>query len=109
MAPPDEPALSVEVEVGNCIRGFNNATRARPRRKFLSTGIDRSGCSTRSAARLSVKQPARRSRLILLSATHTIVSAPPVTRTAERIYQIFGKETLAQTLRATIRARRHPT
>jgi DNA mismatch repair protein MutL len=27
----------------------------------------------------------------LLSATHTPVSAPPVTRTAERIYQIFGK------------------
>ena len=34
----------------------------------------------------------------LLSATHTIVSAPPVTRTAERIYQIFGKDTLAQLL-----------
>ena len=34
----------------------------------------------------------------LLSATHTIVSAPPVARTAERIYQIFGKETLAQLL-----------
>lgn len=34
----------------------------------------------------------------LLSATHTIVSAPPVGRTAERIYQIFGKDTLAQLL-----------
>jgi DNA mismatch repair protein MutL len=34
----------------------------------------------------------------LLSATHTIVSAPPVQRTAERIYQIFGKDTLAQLL-----------
>ena len=34
----------------------------------------------------------------LLSATNTIVSAPPVTRTAERIYQIFGKDTLAQLL-----------
>jgi DNA mismatch repair ATPase MutL len=34
----------------------------------------------------------------LLSATHTIVSAPPVTRTAERIYQIFGKDTLGQLL-----------
>jgi DNA mismatch repair protein MutL len=34
----------------------------------------------------------------LLSATHTIVSAPPVARTAERIYQIFGKETLGQLL-----------
>ena len=34
----------------------------------------------------------------LTSATHTIVSAPPVTRTAERIYQIFGKDTLAALL-----------
>jgi DNA mismatch repair protein MutL len=34
----------------------------------------------------------------LLSATHTLLSAPPVTRTAERIYQIFGKDTLAQLL-----------
>ncbi|MGA2350508.1 MAG: DNA mismatch repair endonuclease MutL [Terracidiphilus sp.] len=34
----------------------------------------------------------------LLSASHTIVSAPPVARTAERIYQIFGKETLAALL-----------
>ena len=34
----------------------------------------------------------------LLSATHTLLSAPPVARTAERIYQIFGKETLAQLL-----------
>jgi DNA mismatch repair protein MutL len=34
----------------------------------------------------------------LLSATHTVVSAPPVTRTAERIYQIFGKDTLSQLL-----------
>ncbi len=34
----------------------------------------------------------------LVSATHTIVSAPPVTRTAERIYQLFGKETLGQLL-----------
>jgi DNA mismatch repair protein MutL len=34
----------------------------------------------------------------LLSATHTIVLAPPVERTAERIYQIFGKDTLAQLL-----------
>ncbi len=34
----------------------------------------------------------------LLSASHTLVSAPPVSRTAERIYQIFGKDTLAQLL-----------
>ena len=34
----------------------------------------------------------------LTSTTHTIVSAPPVARTAERIFQIFGKDTLAQLL-----------
>ncbi len=34
----------------------------------------------------------------LISASHTLVSAPPVSRTAERIYQIFGKETLSQLL-----------
>jgi DNA mismatch repair protein MutL len=34
----------------------------------------------------------------LLSASHTLVSAPPVTRAAERIYQIFGKDTLEQLL-----------
>jgi DNA mismatch repair protein MutL len=34
----------------------------------------------------------------LLSASHTLLSAPPVARTAERIYQIFGKDTLAQLL-----------
>ncbi|MGA2276638.1 MAG: DNA mismatch repair endonuclease MutL [Terracidiphilus sp.] len=34
----------------------------------------------------------------LLSATHTVVSAPPVARTAERIYQIFGRDTLSQLL-----------
>jgi DNA mismatch repair protein MutL len=34
----------------------------------------------------------------LVSATHTLLSAPPVARIAERIYQIFGKDTLAQLL-----------
>ncbi len=34
----------------------------------------------------------------LLSASHTIVSAPPVARTSERIYQIFGKDLLSQLL-----------
>jgi DNA mismatch repair protein MutL len=34
----------------------------------------------------------------LVSASNTLVSAPPVSRPAERIYQIFGKDTLAQLL-----------
>ncbi len=34
----------------------------------------------------------------LVSQSHTIVSAPPVARPAERIYQIFGKDTLGQLL-----------
>jgi DNA mismatch repair protein MutL len=34
----------------------------------------------------------------LVSASHTLLSAPPVARTAERIYQLFGKDTLAALL-----------
>ena len=34
----------------------------------------------------------------LLSASHTLLQAPPVSRPAERIYQIFGAETLGQLL-----------
>jgi DNA mismatch repair protein MutL len=34
----------------------------------------------------------------LLSASHTLLQAPPVSRPAERIYQIFGAETLTQLL-----------
>jgi len=34
----------------------------------------------------------------LFSATHTLLQAPPVARPAERIYQIFGADTLAQLL-----------
>ena len=34
----------------------------------------------------------------LLSATHTLLQAPPVARAAERIYQIFGADTLGQLL-----------
>lgn len=34
----------------------------------------------------------------LLSASHTLLQAPPVNRASERIYQIFGADTLAQLL-----------
>jgi len=34
----------------------------------------------------------------LVTASHTVLLAPPVQRIAERIYQIFGKDTLAQLL-----------
>ena len=34
----------------------------------------------------------------LLSATHTLLQAPPVNRPAERIYQVFGADTLEQLL-----------
>jgi DNA mismatch repair protein MutL len=37
----------------------------------------------------------------LLSASHTLLQAPPVNRTSERIYQIFGADTLAQLLPVT--------
>jgi DNA mismatch repair protein MutL len=34
----------------------------------------------------------------LVSASHTVLAAPSVARTAERIYQIFGKDTLSELL-----------
>ena len=46
----------------------------------------------------TTRWPILRSTLSCSRPRHTIVSAPPVARTAERIYQIFGKETLAQLL-----------
>lgn len=37
----------------------------------------------------------------LVSASHTLLQAPPVNRSSERIYQIFGADTLAQLLPVT--------
>jgi DNA mismatch repair protein MutL len=66
------------------------------RRKFLRAESTELAHVTALVTHYALVHPAKHFELV--SATHTIVSAPPVTRTAERIYQIFGKDTLGQLL-----------
>jgi DNA mismatch repair protein MutL len=66
------------------------------RRKFLRAEATELAHVTALVTHYALAHPEKHFELI--SATHTIVSAPPVARTAERIYQIFGKDTLAQLL-----------
>ena len=66
------------------------------RRKFLRAEATELAHVTALVTHYALAHPEKHFELI--SASHTIVSAPPVTRTAERIYQIFGKETLGQLL-----------
>lgn len=63
------------------------------RRKFLRAESTELAHVTALVTHYALAHPEK--HFELLSATHTIVSAPPVARTAERIYQIFGKETLS--------------
>ena len=66
------------------------------RRKFLRAESTELAHVTALVTHYALAHPEKHFELV--SATHTIVSTPPVARTAERIYQIFGKETLAQLL-----------
>jgi DNA mismatch repair protein MutL len=66
------------------------------RRKFLRAESTELAHVTALVTHYALVHPEKHFELI--SATHTIVSAPPVTRTAERIFQIFGKDTLGQLL-----------
>jgi DNA mismatch repair protein MutL len=66
------------------------------RRKFLRAEATELAHVTALVTHYALAHPEK--HFELLSASHTIVSAAPVARTAERIYQIFGKETLAQLL-----------
>ena len=66
------------------------------RRKFLRAESTELSHVTALVTHYALAHPEK--HFELLSATHTLLSAPPVTRTAERIYQIFGKETLGQLL-----------
>jgi DNA mismatch repair protein MutL len=66
------------------------------RRKFLRAESTELAHVTALVTHYALANPEK--HFELLSATHTILSAPPVARTAERIYQIFGKETLVQLL-----------
>jgi DNA mismatch repair protein MutL len=66
------------------------------RRKFLRAESTELAHVTALVTHYALVHPEKHFELI--SATHTVLSAPPVSRTAERIYQIFGKETLGQLL-----------
>jgi DNA mismatch repair protein MutL len=66
------------------------------RRKFLRAESTEMAHVTAVVTHYALAYPEK--QFELASASHSILSAPPVTRTAERIYQIFGKETLGQLL-----------
>jgi DNA mismatch repair protein MutL len=66
------------------------------RRKFLRAESTELAHVTALVTHYALVHPEK--HFELLSSTHTILSAPPVTRTAERIYQVFGKDTLGQLL-----------
>ena len=66
------------------------------RRKFLRAESTELAHVTALVTHYALAHPEKHFELV--SATHTVLSAPPVARTAERIYQIFGKDTLAQLL-----------
>jgi DNA mismatch repair protein MutL len=66
------------------------------RRKFLRAEATELSHVTALVTHYALAHPEK--HFELLSASHSLVSAPPVSRPAERIYQIFGKETLSQLL-----------
>ncbi len=66
------------------------------RRKFLRAESTELAHVTALVTHYALVHPEKHFELV--SASHTLVSAPPVARTAERIYQIFGKDTLEQLL-----------
>jgi DNA mismatch repair protein MutL len=66
------------------------------RRKFLRAEVTELSHVTALVTHYALAHPEK--HFELLSASHSLVSAPPVGRPAERIYQIFGKDTLAQLL-----------
>jgi len=66
------------------------------RRKFLRAESTELAHVTALVTHYALAHPQKHFELV--SATHTLLSAPPVSRTAERIYQVFGKDTLAQLL-----------
>src|ERR1700759_5578192 len=66
------------------------------RRKFLRAESTELAHVTALVTHYALVHPEK--HFELMSATHTLLQAPPVTRAAERIYQIFGAETLGQLL-----------
>jgi len=88
----DDAALSRGTTLAVSDLFFNTPAR----RKFLRAESTELAHVTALVTHYALAHPEKHFELI--SATHTVVSAPPVARTAERIYQIFGKDTLAQLL-----------
>ena len=88
----DDAALPRGTTVAVADLFFNTPAR----RKFLRAESTELAHVTALVTHYALAHPEKHFELV--SATHTIVNAPPVARTAERIYQIFGKETLAQLL-----------
>jgi DNA mismatch repair protein MutL len=88
----DDAALPRGTTVAVADLFFNTPAR----RKFLRAESTELAHVTALVTHYALAHPEKHFELV--SATHTIVNAPPVGRTAERIYQIFGKETLAQLL-----------
>ncbi|MGA9062295.1 MAG: DNA mismatch repair endonuclease MutL [Terracidiphilus sp.] len=72
------------------------------RRKFLRAESTELAHVTALVTHYALAHPEKQFELI--SASHSILNAPPVARTAERIYQVFGKETLSQLLPAAAEA-----
>jgi DNA mismatch repair protein MutL len=66
------------------------------RRKFLRAESTELAHVTALVTHYALVHPDKHFELV--SASHSLLSAPPVSRTAERIYQVFGKDTLAALL-----------
>ncbi len=91
----DDAALPPGTTISVADLFFNTPAR----RKFLRAESTELAHVTALVTHYALVHPEK--HLELLSASHTLLSAPPVTRTAERIYQIFGKQTLEQLLPVT--------
>ncbi|RRA48691.1 DNA mismatch repair endonuclease MutL [Acidipila sp. EB88] len=66
------------------------------RRKFLKSEQTETSHVTALVTHYALAHPDR--HFELLSSTHTLLNAPPVAKPEERIYQIFGRDTLDQLL-----------
>jgi DNA mismatch repair protein MutL len=88
----DEAAPSRGTTIAVADLFFNTPAR----RKFLRAESTELAHVTALVTNYALAHPEKHFELV--TASHSILSAPPVSRTAERIYQIFGKDTLAQLL-----------
>jgi DNA mismatch repair protein MutL len=64
------------------------------RRKFLKAESTETSHVTALVTHYALAHPGKHFELV--SSTHTLLNAPPVAKTEERIYQVFGRETLDQ-------------